>query len=29
MAFLCLVINVVGQVMKAAVAIQEENDLTV
>ena len=29
MAFLCLVINVVGQVMKAAVVIQEENDLTV
>ena len=29
MAFLCLVVNVVGQVMKAAVAIQEENDLTV
>ena len=29
MAFLCLVINVVGQVMKAAVTIQEENDLTV
>lgn len=29
MAFLCLVVNVVGQVMKAAVAIREENDLTV
>ncbi len=29
MAFLCLVVNVVGQVMKAAVSIQEENDLTV
>lgn len=29
MAFLCLVVNVVAQVMKAAVAIREENDLTV
>ena len=29
MAFLSLVVNVVAQVMKAAVAIREENDLTV
>ncbi len=29
MAFLSLVVNVVSQVMKAAVAIREENDLTV
>lgn len=29
MAFLCLVVTVVGQVMKAAVEIREENDLTV
>ena len=29
MGFLCIVVNVVGQMMKAAVAIQEENDLTV
>jgi len=29
MAFLCLVVTVVGQVMKAGVEIREENDLTV
>lgn len=29
MAFLCLVVGVVCQVMKAAVTIREENDLTV
>lgn len=29
MAFLCLVINVVVRVMDAAVAIREENDLTI
>lgn len=29
MAFLCLVVTVVGQVMKAAVEIREENDLTI
>lgn len=29
MAFLCLVVSVVAQVMKAAVAIREENDLTI
>lgn len=29
MAFLCLVVSVVAQVMAAAVAIREENDLTV
>lgn len=29
MAFLCLVVTVVGQVMKAAVCIREENDLTI
>ena len=29
MAFLCLVVNVVAQVMEAAVAIREENDLTI
>ena len=29
MAFLALVVNVVGNVMKAAVAIREENDLTI
>ena len=29
MGFMCLVINVVGQVMKAAVELREENDLTV
>lgn len=29
MGFLCLVITVVGQVMKAAVEIREENDLTI
>ncbi len=29
MAFLFLVVTVVGQIVKAAVAIQEENDLTV
>jgi len=29
MAFLALVVTVVGQVMKAAVAIREENDLTI
>lgn len=29
MAFLCLVVNVVAQVMDAAVAIREENDLTI
>ena len=29
MAFLCLVVCVVVQVMKAAVAIREENDLTI
>jgi len=29
MAFLCLTVTVVGQVMKAAVEIREENDLTV
>ena len=29
MAFLALVITVVGQVMKAAVELREENDLTV
>ena len=29
MAFLCLTINVVGQVMAAAIRIREENDLTV
>ena len=29
MAFLALVVNVVGSVMNAAVAIREENDLTV
>lgn len=29
MAFLCLVVSVVCQVMKAAVTIREENDLTV
>ncbi len=29
MAFLCLVVTVVGQVLKAAVTIREENDLTV
>ena len=29
MAFLCLVVTVVGQVMKAAVELREENDLTI
>ena len=29
MAFLALVVNVVGSVMNAAVAIREENDLTI
>lgn len=29
MAFLCLVVNVVAQVMAAAVSIREENDLTI
>ena len=29
MVFLCLVVNVIAQVMKAAVEIREENDLTV
>lgn len=29
MAFLCLVVTVIGQVMKAGVEIREENDLTV
>lgn len=29
MGFLCLVVTVVGQVMKAAVEIREENDLTI
>lgn len=29
MAFLCLVVSVVAQVMAAAVAIREENDLTI
>ena len=29
MGFLCLVVNVVATVMDAAVAIREENDLTV
>ena len=29
MAFLSLVVTVVGQIMKAAVAIREENDLTI
>ncbi len=29
MGFLCLVVNVVCQVMKAAVSIREENDLTI
>ena len=29
MAFLALVVTVVGQVMKAAVELREENDLTV
>ena len=29
MAFLCLVVTVVGQLMKAAVEIREENDLTI
>jgi hypothetical protein len=29
MAFLCLVISVVGCVLDAAVAIREENDLTI
>lgn len=29
MAFLCLVVSVVSQVMRAAVSIQEENDLTI
>lgn len=29
MAFLCLVISVLAQVMKAAVSIREENDLTI
>ena len=29
MGFICLVITVVGQVMKAAVELREENDLTV
>ncbi len=29
MAFLALVVTVIGQMLKAAVAIQEENDLTV
>ncbi len=29
MGFLCMVVTVVGQVLKAAVAIREENDLTV
>ena len=29
MGFLSMVVNVVSQVMKAAVAIREENDLTI
>ena len=29
MAFLCLTVTVVGQVMKAGVELREENDLTV
>lgn len=29
MAFLCLAVTVVGQVMKAAVILREENDLTI